>query len=160
MSLVEQARAALAGWTSLAGDSRILELADGAQRLAVEFRGWDRLGCEFVKFGVHDDRLATAPLARLRRISEGLSARLTYLLEPLRALEIDGEACVVQLRSVPPQKEEGRATYYELLVAPSRLSLIRYAKTPSAEREIVPAQVTREVFFRLVSDFEAAAATA
>ena len=72
-------------------------------------------------------------------------------------IEIDHDQCVVQLRSNPPQKDETGTSYYELHVAGGGLlSLCRYVKEPGAPRRPIAAQVTREVFLRLVADFAAA----
>ncbi len=73
-------------------------------------------------------------------------------------MEVDAEQCIVQLRSNPPQKDDDGTSYYELLVARGgRLSLCRWLKERGQPRRIIPAQVTREVFLRLIADFSAAA---
>ena len=51
----------------------------------------------------------------LKRLGETLASRLTYLLEPIGAVEFDPEGCVVQLRSIPPHKDDDKSSYYELL---------------------------------------------
>ena len=94
----------------------------------------------------------------MRKVAEALSARLTYLLEPIQPIEVDPDHCVVQMRSNPPQRNENRTSYYELLVARGgQLSLCRYEKDTSSIRQCVPAQVTLEVFWRLLGDFSAVA---
>ena len=52
----------------------------------------------------------------LERIGKSLSERLTYLMEPISPIEIDADACVVQLRSNPPQRDDDGRSYYELIV--------------------------------------------
>jgi hypothetical protein len=80
------------------------------------------------------------------------------LLEPISPIETDAHGCVVQLRSNPPQKEADRTSYYELLVSRDGwLSLARYSRASGQKREVIPAQVTREVLLRLVGDFAAVA---
>lgn len=94
----------------------------------------------------------------LKQTAERLSARLTYLLEPISPIEVDAHGCVVQMRSNPPHKDADRTTYYELLVSRAgELSLARYARASGQSREVIPAHVTREVLARLVSDFCAVA---
>ena len=57
-----------------------------------------------------------------------------------------------------PQKTPDRTTYYELLVAKrGELTLTRYSRAAGQVREVIPAQVTREVLLRLASDLAAAA---
>ncbi|HEX3726104.1 MAG TPA: hypothetical protein VHV08_07665, partial [Pirellulales bacterium] len=103
--------------------------------------------------------LAGRSMDAVRNTAEQLAARLTYLLEPISPVEIDDQRCIVQMRSSPPQREPDRTTYYELLVdRGGRISLSRYARPRGQTRELIPAQVTREVLLRLASDFSAAAA--
>jgi hypothetical protein len=154
MNLLAQTR------SKLTGNNPPLQLRveDGTQRLECDFLTWDSLACAFASFVVSTGALANASTDQLRRLAESLSARLTYLLEPISAIEFDHEQCVVQLRSNPPQRDEDRTSYYELVVRRGgSLSLCRYAKEPGGIRHTIPVTVTHEVFFRLVGDFSAAA---
>jgi amino acid transporter len=66
-------------------------------------------------------------------------------------------AAAVQLRSNPPQKGEDGTSYYELMVRRGGdVTLSRYQKKSGQIRQIVPANVTREVLQRLAEDFVAA----
>ena len=77
-------------------------------------------------------------------------------MEPIRPIEIDADACIAQLRSSPPQRDDDGRTYYELTARRGgELLLCRYRKEPAAPRQIIAAAVTREVLLRLVDDFEA-----
>lgn len=157
--LVDQARAALAAPSLNAAGHPELSLVDGGLQFHSELTALDSIACEFVRFELTSAALANANLERLKAVSQDLSARLTYLLEPIRPIEIDGEQCVVQLRSQPPEREADRSSYYELLVRRGgHLSLCRWTKTPGDVRQAIPAQVTREVFLRLIRDFSSAAA--
>jgi hypothetical protein len=98
--------------------------------------------------------LASASAADLERIGKALSDRLTYLMEPIAPIEIDAHACVVQLRSNPPQRDDDGRSYYELTVRRGgEIALVRFRKETGATRQQIPATVTREVLLRLVSDF-------
>jgi hypothetical protein len=131
----------------------------GEQSLTCEMIALDSLACAFNYFSLQSGPLAKAPLTKLKTVAEDLSRRLTYLLEPITPVEVDAEGCVVQMRSNPPQKDDNSTTYYELLVRQGGLlSLQRYTRERDGERVRVPAQVTREVFLRLVYDFSTAAA--
>jgi hypothetical protein len=131
----------------------------GGQRLACEMVALDTLACAFDHFNVESAALAAAPLSKLKLVAEDLSRRLTYLLEPITPVELDADQCVVQLRSNPPQKDDNSTTYYELLVKQGgRLSLDRYTKERTGDRQRVPTHVTREVFLRLADDFSKASA--
>ena len=135
-----------------------LQCEAAGQRLQAEIVALDTLACGFNYLGVELDSLAAAPVEALKQVADRLSHRLTYLLEPITAVEVDADQCAVQLRSNPPQKDDSGASYYELLVKKGGLiSLSRFKKEPREVRRLVPAHVTREVFLRLVDDFSKAA---
>jgi hypothetical protein len=134
-----------------------VDLATG--RIETDLLAVDAIGCSFQTLAYSTDKLAGASLEQLKEISGGLTAKLTYLLEPLGLIEADSDRCSVQLRSNPPQKGDDGTTYYELLVRRGGdLTLSRYRKQPGALREIISANVTREVLSRLADDFVAAVA--
>jgi hypothetical protein len=159
MALVDQVQAALAGLASPTQVSQQLAVQDADNSFQCQMAGLDTLACAFTEFELTIGKLSSAPIEQLKRVAEALSARLTYLLEPIHPIEVDRDQCVVQMRSSPPQKDDNGTSYYELLVARGgRLSLIRYSRpVGQTERQAVPAQVTREVFLRLVRDFAAVA---
>jgi hypothetical protein len=133
---------------------------DGAV-LRCEVMAIDGLAVSFRKLALETPALAGVPLVKLERIAKHLSEKLSYLLEPVEPIEADALTCTVQMRSTPPQKDDDGSSYYELLVrAGGELSLERYRKEHGAKRTPLGATVTREVLLRLVSDFEAALATA
>jgi hypothetical protein len=112
--------------------------------LAVSFR--------FLKLATAE--LAAASATDLERLGKSLADRLTYLMEPIRPIEHDSGACVVQLRSNPPQRDDDSRSYYELLVRRGgEIALTRYRKENGGARQQIPATVTREVLLRLVGDF-------
>lgn len=154
MSLIEKIRQTLQVWGPFSRQSRLLAEADDGCRLEAELTALDTLACEFSRLAVVHGRLANADMRELTRVSEALSQRLNYLLEPIRPIEIDRDRCVVQMRSHPPQKTDDASHYYELLVRQGgELSLRRYVKEAGQPRRESPAQVTREVFLRLAADF-------
>jgi len=157
MSLSEKLRQELGRLAPFAHGEAVVEASEGGQRLRCELVALDTLACAFTGLEVVSDALAGRPAGQLRAVAEALSKRLTYLLEPISPIEVDAEHCVVQMRSNPPQKDEGTTSYYELLVGRSgQIGLVRYARAGGAPRSIVPAHVTREVLYRLVGDFAAA----
>ena len=158
MTLKDQLQGQLASLGSFAGSTQTLDFAEGGFTLRCELASLDRLGCEFVCLSIGTPKLAGAATDRLQKIAADLSAKLTYLLEPISPVEVDRQQCVVQMRSSPPQKNDDGTTYYELLVkAGGELSLCRFTKAAGNVRQMVPAQVTREVLLRLAGDLEAAA---
>ncbi len=145
---------ALAGMATPVSGAERLHVADDRRELDCELTAIDRLACAFEEFRVTIGALADAETAQLKEHAGRLAAKLSYLLEPIGLIEVDADQCVVQLRSIPPQRDEDRTTYYELLAARGGVfSLRRYEACSGQPRQIVPADVTREVFLRLADDF-------
>ncbi|MBX7074263.1 MAG: hypothetical protein K1X71_14045 [Pirellulales bacterium] len=147
----------LAQFGEFSAEERALTLVVDGRRVEAELAELNSLACSFRRMAVNDPALADASIDRLAKVSQGLANRLNYLLEPIQPIEVDADACVVQLRSCPPQQEEGRRSYYELVVKkPGVISLSRYTKAPGEPRAVATALVTREVFCRLANDLCAA----
>ncbi|MEX0710703.1 MAG: hypothetical protein WD278_00050 [Pirellulales bacterium] len=158
MSLEHEVRRSLEALAPFSLGSHTLAAAAGDQRLECDLTALDRLACEFTRFELASQRLSQAGIDELKRVSEALSKRLTYLLEPISPIEVDAQQCVVQLRSNPPARDEQATSYYELLVRRGgHLSLARWVKDAGNVRRPLPAQVTRQVLLRLVGDFSAVA---
>lgn len=159
MSLESSVESVLQAKGTFQNQRENLLVHEGALQFSAELCGLDSLGCAFTHCSLENPGLAGADIGQLKALADKLSARLTYLLEPLRTLEIDQDSCTVQMRSHPPHLHDGKITYYELLVQKGVvITLSRFVKESGSSRTIVPAQVTREVFLRLVRDFAAAAA--
>ena len=154
----DQVRDQLAGIPTFSIGRHALRCRHDVQELSLDLVGLDSLACAFERLALSSPALAGASVERLKKCAETLSARITYLLEPVQPIEVDPEQCVVQLRSVPPQKDDDKTKYYELLVQRSgEISLTRYEHVAGEGRTVIPAQVTREVLSRLVEDFAAVA---
>lgn len=152
MSLTQQVQRALPQDASL-GSAPLLA-TDGHLRCVAQLTAVDAIGCAFLQLAVETDHLAAATVAQLEAVAGELTRRLTYLLEPLAPVETDAQRALVQCRSQPPERNDDGAHYYELLVERGgRASLCRYHAPPGKPRQRVPAEVTRQVFLRLVEDF-------
>jgi hypothetical protein len=158
MSLKSQVQSVLSAIANFLQGRYELRLSEGDQSLESEIVTLDALAVAFSHLTLTSTALANAPIEQLKKVADALSKRLTYLLEPISPIEVDADQCVVQLRSNPPQRDDNSTLYYELLVRHGGvLSLRRYQKQSGGVREAVPAQVTREVFLRMVGDFSEAA---
>ncbi len=136
----------------------MIDVREGGQRLECRLITVDAMSCAFDQFAVTADSLAGSSIEDLKKVGEALSTRLNYLLEPISPIEIDSEGCHVQLRSSPPQKDDDGTKYYELVVSHDGImSLVRYSKSSGSPRQTIPAEVTHEVWTRLVDDFSAVA---
>ncbi len=127
---------------------------NGSGTLVAHVSDADNFSVCFDSLEFQSARLAGLETAQLTRIADALAKKLTYLLEPLRVVEIDGEAGAVQMRSHPPYQSPQQTRYYEVLVQRGgSLSLIRYEREQGQARRAIAAHVTNEVFLRLADDF-------
>jgi hypothetical protein len=116
--------------------------------------------------GVAFDRLAFTAADRserspeaLRAWADRLSARVTYLMEPLVVVEHDREAGAVDIRSKAPTVRKDRRTYYEVRLArDGTLTMTRVAYDEAARRgHTVSCHMTLEALERLADDLVACA---
>jgi hypothetical protein len=127
---------------------------DSPRRLTCDVVEQNSLAVSFHQLRLSTDELASADALVLERIGKALAGRLTYLMEPIAPIEIDAAACVVQLRSNPPKRDDDGRSYYELTVRRGgEIALARYHKENGNARQPIAATVTREVLLRLVGDF-------
>lgn len=154
--LDQQLNALAAGGPTGAGGQVAVDTPQG--RLECDVASVDAIGCAFVELALRADKLASASIDELKQLSEKLSQKINYLLEPISPIEIDPDGATVQMRSNPPQKDDDGTKYYELLVRRTGLSLRRYSRPAGQARQAVPANVTREVLLRLAGDFVSALA--
>ncbi len=136
-----------------ASGSGSLNLAVPPGSLRADLSAVDQVGCSFRELALDTDALQGADTRRLEQCAASIASRLTYLLEPLRVLEIDDQARIVQLRSVPPSRQGNLHSYYEVQVREGgSIVLRRFEAVRGRPRRHVDAHVTREVFTRLAHD--------
>lgn len=153
MSLKTSAASALAGLGPFRHGQRDLTISEADARLDARLSSLDALALAFDHITLVRGDLSNDSIERLKQVADDLSKRLTYLLEPISPIEVDLDQCVVQMRSNPPQRDDNGTRYYELLVRRGgELSLRRFEKQPGGARQAIPAEVTREVFLRVVGD--------
>ncbi len=138
-----------------------LHASHDVDNLEVELTALDSIACAFQRLALQTERIRGAATETLKQVSEDLSNRVTYLLEAIGPIEIDSEGAVVQLRSLPPRKDDDGTVYYEMLVRNGGTIELRRWKNVAgaATRTPLDAEVTREVLLRLSDDFVAAAKT-
>lgn len=136
------------------GGPATVAVSDSPRQLSCDVVERNSLAVSFKQLGLTTSELASADAAELERIGKLLAGRLTYLMEPIAPIEIDAAACVVQLRSNPPHRDDDGRSYYELIVRRGgEIGLTRYRKENGNARQQIAATVTREVLLRLVGDF-------
>lgn len=80
----------------------LLQVDCEAGRVEADLVAVDGIGCSFQTLGLSTSKLAGAGLEELKTISQKLTEKLTYLLEPIGLVEADADRCSIQLRSSPP----------------------------------------------------------
>ena len=101
---------------------------------------------------VDPDPLLTGP--DLRAWGDRLTARLTYLMEPLVVLEVDGIAGSAELRSQVPTARGDVRSFYEVRLGHDqslRLQRISF-DAATRRRQPTPCQLTGEMLTRLADD--------
>lgn len=133
---------------------------DGPNRLTLSLTALDTVGVAFdtLEF-VATDRTDWSSDA-LRAWGERLAARVTYLLEPLKVIEIDAGGGEVQIRSQTPSTRAQQRGFYEVrLYKQGSLRMERFVYNDATrERQRTACQLTREVVERLADDIAASTA--
>lgn len=139
------------------GTSVVLSAQEGDESLRCELAAVDSLGVSIRVLELASQKLHGLNPEQLRKVADHVASRVSYLLEAIAPIEVDEEACSIQMRSNPPYRKENATSYYEVLVTAKAISLRRYNKSRGAVRKAEPFDLTRQVLYRLVDDFAAAA---
>ena len=125
--------------------------------LRCELSGADRLSCALTQVKVVDEGATILSAEALTRRAEGICSTITYLLEPLRPIEIDRLAGAAMLRSHQPRRQENCISYYELLVGSDHLTAMRrYCyEVSSRQRQAVRFVLTKDQLELLLDDLAA-----
>lgn len=138
-----------------------VEASTAAHRLALNGAIGSAVGvaCADLTFAAIE---AAPPLGTtdLRAWGDRLAARLTYLMEPLIVLEVDGEAGSAELRSQAPTTRGEVRSFYEVRLGRDRSLQLRRTgfDTATRRRRATPCQLTGEMVARLADDLVASLA--
>ncbi len=154
MSLSRKIAAALDENTIVHAPPCAVAVEEGPHRLALNLTALDSVGVAF-------DSLEFAVAGRpewssdaLRAWGDRIAGRVTYLMEPLKVLEVDAAGGEVNLRSHGPTARDDRRSFYEVRL--SRQGTLRMERwtfdEASRRRQRIPCQLTREVLERLADD--------
>jgi hypothetical protein len=136
------------------GGTATLAVEQALRKITCDIVERNALAVSFNQLRLATSELASAGATELERLGKSLAEKLTYLMEPISPIELDADACVVQLRSNPPQRDDDGRSYYELMIRRGgEIVLSRYRKENGGPRRQITATVTREVLLRLVGDF-------
>ena len=135
-----------------------LDLDDGGS-LSLSLTEASPVGVAFTRLTFLSADRSERPPEALRAWADRLSARVTYLMEPLVVVEHDREAGAVDIRSKAPTVRRDRRTYYEVRLARDGvLTMTRVAHDETTRRrDPVACQMTLEALERLADDLVASA---
>lgn len=132
---------------------------DGPNRLTLNLSALDAVGLAFdvLEFTTTDRQDWSSDA--LRAWGERLAGRVTYLLEPLKVIEIDAQGGEVQIRSQSPTPRAEQRGFYEVRLYKQGLLLMQRFVFDDAtrQRRQTACQLTREVLERLADDIAASA---
>lgn len=129
-----------------------------AHRISLRLTGGGPVGVAFdeltIATVIPDPLLSTADL---RAWGDRLTARLSYLMEPLVVLEVDDLAGSAELRSQTPTTRGDVRSFYEVRLGRDRSLRLGRLSVDSAngQRRSTPCQLTGEVLERLTDDLVA-----
>jgi hypothetical protein len=90
---------------------------------------------------------------KLRTRAEDLSRRLTYLNERLEIVDHDRRGMYIQLRSLPPYKDDAQIQFNEISIGRDRVEVKRIAFSRRDEiKQQVPLSLTEDLLERLMAD--------
>jgi hypothetical protein len=130
---------------------------DGPNRLTLDLTALDAVGVAFDTFEFTATDRADWTSEALNAWGERLAKRVTYLMEPLRVIEIDAGGGEVQVRSdVPTPRADARGYYEVRLNRQGTCRLERYVYDEAdRKRRRTPCHLTLEVVERLADDVAA-----
>lgn len=131
-----------------------LTIDEGPHRLTLRLTAAGPVGLAFETLEFRTTVRDEWPIEDLKAWADRLSARLTYLMEPLSILEADPAGGQVVLRSQVPTPRHGLHSYYEIRLVRSGTLLLGRVTFDEATRQRRPAscQMTLEVLERLADD--------
>jgi hypothetical protein len=130
---------------------------DSPNRLTLHLVELDTVGLAFSSMEFASTNRTEWSSQALQDWADRLTKRITYLMEPLKVIEIDASGGEVQVRSQAPTPRADKRGYYEMrLFRNGSLRLERFAYDDvTRERRPVACHLTREVLERLADDIAA-----
>ena len=133
---------------------------DSPDRLTLNLTALDTVGLAFTAMEYANTSRTERSSDALKKWGDRLSKKISYLMEPLKVLEVHEEGGEVQMRSQSPTARETERAYYEMrLFRSGILRMERFVFDESTrQRRQVPCQLTRETLERLADDIAASVA--
>jgi hypothetical protein len=131
---------------------------DGSpSRLTLNLTALDTVGLAFSTMEFATTSRTEWSSDALKAWGDRLSKRVTYLMEPLKVLEVNDQGGEVQMRSQSPTPRDDQRAYYEMRLfrqGTLRMERCVFDETTRQRRQ-VPCQLTRETLERLADDIAA-----
>jgi hypothetical protein len=133
---------------------------ESPHRVTLHLEALDTVGVAFSSFEFATSGRAEWSSNALNDWGSRLASRITYLMEPLKVLEIDSGGGEVQIRSQSPTTRNAERGYYEMrLFRQGLLRMKRYTfEETTRQRHESHCKLTREVLERLADDIAASLA--
>jgi len=131
-----------------------VSIEDSPSRVTLNLTALDTVGLAFSTMEFATANRTEWSAAALKEWGERLAKRVTYLMEPLKVLEVNDQGGEVQMRSQNPTPRADQRAYYEMrLFRQGKLQMERFAfDDTTRQRRQVPCQLTRETLERLADD--------
>jgi hypothetical protein len=157
MSLSKKIAAALDENTKAYVMPCTVTVEESPHRVTLHLTALDTVGVAFSSFEFATSSRPEWTSEALNEWGTRLAGRITYLMEPLKVLEIDSGGGEVQIRSQSPTTRDTERGYYEMrLFRQGMLRMQRFTYDAKAQkRRESPCQLTREVLERLADDIAA-----
>lgn len=127
------------------------------QTLDLDVTSVDRQSCSFRELRFYTPALNQCTASELKRASDEICGRVTYLLEKLALLEFDPYVGEALIRSEKPDQRSSKRRYYEVQIShEGMVALRRYEFAPHSPRTRIDLQATHELLEKLVPDLVAA----
>jgi len=109
---------------------------------------------EVAQLALERQSLKKQSFAKLRSRAENLTRQLDYLDERLEIVDHDRRGMYIQLRSLPPYKDDHQIQFNEICIGRDRVVIKRIAfyRKDEVKRQ-VPLQISESDLLRLLSDF-------
>jgi hypothetical protein len=132
-------------------------IEESPNRLTLHITALDTIGLACTALEFVTTRRSEWSSESLQEWGTRLAGRVTYLMEPLKVIEIDTAGGEVQIRSQSPTPRADQRGYYEIrLFREGNLRMERFVLDEAArQRRSTPCQLTREVLERLADDIAA-----
>lgn len=112
----------------------------------------EKVGCTLTQIDLVEERHPAISMDDLVHWAEWICGRVTYLLEPLRVIEMDKQAGIALIRSGKPKTRRGEISYYELVADRHHHAWLRRYQAKARVRGSVPFPLTHEQLEVLIDD--------